>query len=215
MHKFTIFSIIFSFMVILVVAELVVNDYLNKEITPPKSLEMGQANILVDEDAVITETEPEVVGSEAAALPGFQVTQELLAKSEFTEPVFRAVEFNGKYFQLIDVSDFAKGVKKANIFENQRFAGAIYENHLANAEAAYEFYQLLQAEGQKSIENQINETNAYGDNSFYVNNRNKNATAFLVIKLEKSVFAFEYPHRSHSKIKALINNLAEEAERKV
>lgn len=213
MHKFTIFSIIFSFMVILVVAELVVNDYFNKEIEPGK-LTMGKASVLHSDEeaekmnppAEATEKDTKKV-SQSFGLPGFLVTPNSLEESGFEKPVLRSVEFNGKYFQLIEVKEVAEGVKKANIFEDQRFAGAVYEKHLMDEKAALEFYSLLQNEGRKSIDNQINETDIYGNNSFYVNNPNKKMTAFLVVRINESVFAFEYPHRSHTKIKALIKYL--------
>jgi len=56
----------------------------------------------------------------------------------------------------------------------------------------------------------MNETNSYGEASFYLNNRNRSDTVFLLIKFPDRTLGFEYPKANHETFEKLYSLLGGE-----
>ncbi len=84
-----------------------------------------------------------------------------------------------------------------NLFRIYKISGDLYTGIKAN------FLSLTK----RSDSININETNSYGDKSFYFNDFNKNDTAFLVILKNNTVYGLEYKKDNHDIIKKLIDLL--------
>lgn len=54
---------------------------------------------------------------------------------------------------------------------------------------------------------QINETNSFGSQSFYLNNTNRIDTTFLVTEWNGHIIGFEYPRANHAKFQSLFEQL--------
>lgn len=65
-----------------------------------------------------------------------------------------------------------------------------------------EVYNLLKNKFLSSLEVSVNETNQFGQQSFYVNFEGKDANTFLVVKQYNSVYALSYLKDYHNLIKA-------------
>ncbi|MEI7510744.1 MAG: hypothetical protein WCJ84_01160 [Candidatus Peregrinibacteria bacterium] len=52
-----------------------------------------------------------------------------------------------------------------------------------------------------SVEAEVNETNTYGEHSFYINLGNQEKTVYLVVAHKNELLGFEYPRASHESVK--------------
>lgn len=57
---------------------------------------------------------------------------------------------------------------------------------------------------------EMNETNKFGDNSFYMNDRTRENVAFLTVRISNNLFAFSYPKEYHNQVVNFIQILSYE-----
>lgn len=194
MQKFTVFTIIFSAVVIVTVSELVVHDYLDRHLGETDGSDNTQASI------VDVPSEPEVAsilsGLDYASF-GFMESSTLKEK-DFPEKIFQFLNFdddnsNGMYWEL---------------FADSTYEGGLYEIVCGNPTDAFTVYMDLKSSAIGQPENgTINEANNYGLASFYFNDNVKTSTVFLVILGEDRVYAFGYPKEEHERFKQLAASL--------
>lgn len=198
MQKFTIFTVIFSIAVMAVVAELVMNNYVGSDVIA--------TNTTTADGNSGTEVTPETTTS---ASTDRVITSDILAQAGFTQPVYKETAFSGLLFSLIDLSTLTEGmnVAQGNIFTDITYAATATEFSFATPEQTDAFYQFLQEKAASVSGATLNVTNNYGDGSFYLNSAIKSKTAFLSLKKGTKVYTFEYPHRNHGLITALIGLL--------
>lgn len=242
MHKFTLFSIIFSFIVIVVVIELVTNDYLagyqqaryfgfgslptidQSDSTQPATLSNSFIPIddsieLMPPDEVDSTTEEEggseldreATQDETGLSLLSKITPELFEQAGFEEPTLEKVDFNGLIFQKLGVpEDGGEQVLKYNVFSKDDFVVGVYEALFGNKKLTGTFYDLLVKSGESVPDMQLNQTNSFGEASFYLNKSvGENERVLLVVKFGNGVYGFEYPHASHTKVKKLIELLGQ------
>lgn len=226
MNKFTIFTVILAISVITVTADLALRDYFLKE---------GEANVLNEEiSPVIAVPQPEAVepsktvGPQPSAepQPEVQPEPELEARekvvpqpsSTINDKVIRETglegslteaQFDGKVFQLLDITKIPiEAVYFYDLLDNQSGKiASVTEISLPDEIRALQLYSLLQNKTKTYIDLSLNETNAYGDRSFYINHAKKPDEAFLTVKIRKKIYAFAYVKLYHPQIKKLIELL--------
>lgn len=66
-----------------------------------------------------------------------------------------------------------------------------------------EVYEVLKVRGSQGLDIEINETNDFGNNSFYLNDTRRSEVAFLVVRYDSLIYAFSYPKNYHAQIKNL------------
>ncbi len=222
MHKFTIFTVLFSLTVIVIIAELLINDFgfystyddpslktniLEGQENDESSSEKSSQKSASETDQENEENVREESSKDSSSLD-LAVTLELLGKAGFIEPSIRQVDFNGSLFQLIDLKSYSiDPVVKANLFDKNEFKISLNEIHQNSDVLAEEVYRLIKEEASLNLDIIINETNQYGDASSYLNHSQKKKTAFLLVLIGNSVYGLEYPHTSHPLAKALIHEL--------
>lgn len=153
MHKFTIFTILLSVIVVLVVADVVVGDFLGKDFAEETSTESSEEVAIASEDWDATElTDPESRGDEEAiseesvetpieeteVLPteetteipmeeipeaDAQLTTELLTTAGFTSPSLSTEPYDGLIFGFWDTTD---AFAENTVFRHKLFSGADY-----------------------------------------------------------------------------------------
>ncbi|MFA6992616.1 MAG: hypothetical protein WC269_05080, partial [Candidatus Gracilibacteria bacterium] len=74
----------------------------------------------------------------------------------------------------------------------------------ADVSGVYDALKLRAAEG---VDSEVNETDSYGDASFFVNDSKRQNTAFIVVKIGNLIYAFSYPKDYHPQVKNLIKLL--------
>lgn len=214
MQKFTVFSVLLSFTVILIIGDMVLHDYLDAD-QFERSVESLESEI--DElqgepeatDGIEGEVsiDEEVTLSEEGGNP--TITTELMATSGFGNPVLKEAIFSGYIFQFINFADqLGAATYQWNFFENEAYKASIYEIKYGTETGSFQGYlNLRKRAGELTQIGTVNETNSYGDASFYFNHKTKTKTVHLVIKRGRTIYAFEYPYSIHDRMKALPESL--------
>lgn len=231
MNKFTIFSIILAICVITAVVDLAVRDYFDvdeqaassqtsvlqaeeqenfagkKSPEIPKAEERPQAQQEPQQEpaanaAFVAPAVPQTPSSPSA------VTQSLINEAGFNVQLLEE-HFDGKVFQLLDITKHP--VNNINFYTLSQGAikiASITEIELSDEIRALQLYILLQNKTKPYIDLSLNETNAYGDRSFYINHAKKPDEAFLTVKIGKRLYAFAYLKTHHPTLKNLIQLLS-------
>lgn len=219
MQKLTVFYIGATIVVIGVLAGLIGYEYAtrqrNGEITRQEEHviekpqeeepeETTQAVVSERKSPKYEEDEPLVIASD----PEFTlatITEEKVLKAGFGNPAVSMDVFGGVIFTEIDLGNYRSGDHISyKISENRDHAGNITEFVLENTESADELYSTLKLKIQENESFVINETNQYGDNSFFANYDRDTNSVFLVVKLKSRLYTLHYPAKNHNKMKNLI-----------
>lgn len=256
MQKITVFTIFFSVLVVVLVAEFLTNNDLQSgwsSVIPPSSLVQeddlsGDSNVddtTADNDGGasadrITQTAPGVsVDAQnsvstststsldsppsSAAVPksevsafldmtGYKIekiTETQLVQMGFEGMRLERVSAEGLLFQLLDLSDTVNLSKvRFHLTDGKNVYGVISEFLLADTTRAKTFYQnLRQKSSLYAPDVKLNETNSFGESSFYLNDSKRLGTAFLTVLSGNRVFSFSYPKASHEFFKKFIQFL--------
>lgn len=215
MGKFTIFTVILSISVIVIAADLGVRKYTAADVTGAAAQE--EISAVIEEpqteqpDAPASAEQepvmPDVLFIEPVppqALFSSILTADLISRAGFSD---QAVErhFSGKVFELLDITQIP--IVGAVLYE-QPNAASMTEIALQDEIRALSMYILLQNKTKPYIDMSLNETNAYGDRSFYINHAKKPDEAFLIVNMGNKIYSFAYVKQYHQQVKELINLLS-------
>lgn len=266
MQKFTIFTFILTVIVVVVVAEMFVNDYLPglkdvpgqagvMELDLPEGLDIsdgGQANVLgadidyskiagselVYEEVALDDVLPEpteietVELNEPSSLPLYPTPTSSSDIPDFEDDNFvsfsqnvllrddqiKSAGFVGAYleqephdgflFKSIYIDDlYDVEVTKNVIKSNDALFAKVYVFQVGPLSSLHEVYEVLRVRGSEGLDVEVNETNDFGDGSFFMNDSRRSNVAFLTVKIGASIYGFSYPKEYHSQIKNLITLL--------
>lgn len=241
MQKFTIFSILLSVTVILVLGDIMANGYLKKDAfetamstdtavadgegendelvpAPEKSEENSKENV-DDADGANNKADlsiPDFSSASILSADSYEeedevvvitpsLSEEHLLSAGFADPVLKEAIFNGNVFNFISFSDQIDSyIYQSNFFDGELFIGSVYEIKYTSETGAFQGYLNLRdrAKALTSI-GVVNETNSYGDSSFYFNHNTKKKTVHMIMKKGSTIYAFEYAYVNHEKMKNL------------
>ncbi|OGJ46282.1 hypothetical protein A3J23_02240 [Candidatus Peregrinibacteria bacterium RIFCSPLOWO2_02_FULL_48_14] len=214
MQKFTVFSILLSLAVILGIADIIFNDYLNGEASVTPVVEEDYLPIeeeVIEEEIIEEENGGEEVDlSEDQAFLEPNLGLELFEESGFSSPVLKDTIFSGLVFQFISFSDQKDAtIYQWNLFDGEQYIGSIYEIRYATETGSFQGYlSLRERAGGLANLGTVNEVNNYGDASFYFNHKTKVKTIHLVFRSGASIYAFEYSQSAHDKMKKAFDRTA-------
>jgi hypothetical protein len=125
---------------------------------------------------------------------------------------YEAINFNGKLFDLFDVKeldpdDVSLGTLSVAVGEQKTLIGAAYELPFPDKTDARRFYTRIKSEAKAASDIDTNETNQFGENSFYINHQAKVAQVFLVTLKGDKVYAFAYKNEYHETMKPFLGLL--------
>ena len=230
MQKFTIFTIILTVSVVTVAADLAVRKYFGdeglqtstlsaeQESEPAESQNPQQASQEPEQqfepqDSQLQDTQDAQSQNQffdetqAAPVVVSNISQSLIAQAGFSGTLSEEF-FNGKVFQLLDITKTpVDGISFYEITQEDAPVASIAEITLRDEIRALQLYILLQNKTKPYIDLSLNETNAYGERSFYINHARKADEAFLVVKIGNRLYAFAYLKNYHLYIKSIINLL--------
>jgi len=248
MHKLTIFTVILSIVVVVIVADVLFNNYLSdvdegkvsiltsqsvhSTLLDEESVDPGETQESVSRDSISIEDRDlqqlldedleafagdevdldELIGDEAdidieiLELEALTMDNNSIAEAGFPGAKLVPTSFDGNIFQTIDVSDLNLQIKKDYIANNNEVFGAIY-SFSVDVSRQNELYRVLRERGAFGSAVEVNETNTFGDNSFYMNDTRRESTAFLVIRYGNHFYGFAYPKKNHQYFKLLALNL--------
>lgn len=142
--------------------------------------------------------------------PGF-ITGTFLKPSLLQQVGFLDISpklFSGKVFDLFDIRQ--KTTLSIAVFEAKEEGNGVAvftELQMPDEISAQELYTLIQNKSKVYVDLTVNETNQYGDRSFYLNHLRKQDEAFLVIRMRNSLYTIAYLKEYHPRIKILIGLL--------
>lgn len=224
MQKFTIFTVFLAIIVLSLVLELGSGDsgkgedfltnVLKEETYGEKEFKSDSEMLLSAEEEVKSEpVKEEQKVEEKKDEPVIEETVEpsfleALIKDVNPAFTFKTEPFSGKVFQLLDISEVSlESAIQGNLKNGEALEGVIYELKALDEVMAAEIYQLIKQKTIEYNEISVNETNKYGDGSFYINHVQKPNEVFLTIRIKNKIYAFAYSRPSHENIVKLISLL--------
>lgn len=208
MYKFTVFTIIFSAIVIVVVFNLVLTDFRIENKSrgvggPEESVAVGDEKNKDDAKVkFILDAAPQKQAVDWRVNDAFWREQGLedggVISRDWRENIFSilAVTHSG-----------VLGVKKFFVREGDLEGVELYEIQLADAESAQKQYENFIIAGQSSLLYSINSTDSYGEKSFYLNDELKPESVFLIILRGSVIYASAYSKEKHERMINIYNNL--------
>ncbi|MFC1747803.1 hypothetical protein ACFL2V_03265 [Pseudomonadota bacterium] len=200
MSKFSIFTSFISAILIIVVAEVLVHDYLNySDISENVSASVVNAQTSTPD---IPEPEPE---EDLDPI----ITYEMLSGAGHSGLSLQRVPFNGILFKTIDLRDLDTiPVVSQNLLEqNQKKLGILNEIRSESEPLAEEIYSLLKDKGSLLLDAGINVTDDMGDSSFFINFNDDPGSTFLVVKKGNNVYALTYEKSFHPLLETVVQLL--------
>lgn len=153
-----------------------------------------------------------LASAQASPQTSFLTEQIIITTQKLTEAGFNNVElkqsnFVGILFEKVDLRDFKsiEVIQQRSI--DQSVPLAFYEFHAHDPLLSQEIYVFIKQKAQDTLEHTVNETNDFGDNSFYLNDSRESGFVFLVVKTGESVYAMSYQKELHDSIKNLLRLL--------
>jgi hypothetical protein len=114
----------------------------------------------------------------------------------------------GPLFKTIYIEDLQDvKVEKWSVANDTTIFAKVYVLSFAGSSGIEEVYKVLKIRSSQGLNAEINETNDYADGSFYMNDSQRQNTAFVVTKIGPVIYAFSYPKEYHQQIKNLITLL--------
>lgn len=207
MQKLTLFSVLLSISVILIVGDIVFHDYLNEfeASTPNEETDLTSGETPLEQEAPVDlseEMEPTLIQSSLSA--------ELFTQAGFLKPVLKDTIFSGLVFQFISFADQEEAtVYQWNIFDGELYVGSVYEMKFPTETGSFQGYLALRERAMSLSElGAVNEVNNYGAASFYFNHKSKVKTVHLVIRTGNDIYGFEYAQTNHEKMKNVFDSLS-------
>lgn len=107
----------------------------------------------------------------------------------------------------IRIDALSDNVRKKEISSEGTSLGVLYQ---VSPTTGYEFVKsaILDRMASSPVWS-MNETNSFGQASFYLNNRNRSDTVFVLIRFPSGVLGFEYPKANHGTFEKLFAVLGE------
>jgi hypothetical protein len=257
MQKFTVFTIIFSVIVVTIVAELVIQDYLEKVYPPAGSIQASaitgdefeffypdeQDAESTDPETEQAEEEPEQESTnkvleileenrsddqdEAEETPDdaresaeeepdqFSLEAETSARIDTLLPAlnipnveYKPGIYNGKLFNLVSTDSIAVKESVYGFFEvDGDNLGNFYEFEMKNTLLAESNFKKLKTLFEEFPEITANQTNQFGDTSFYINHASKVDLVYVVIQKDNFIYAFGYQSQFHETFKSFFGVL--------
>lgn len=201
MNKLTIFFVVASVSISLIVGTVLTMKYLNSD-----DVKADVLKVTSEIPEIIKKTEVLPVLPEPEMPVASLITEEKITQAGFKNALLKAFEFSGIVFDSIDISEFAEETHiKHQIYSENEFAGEINELFFPTSDVTLQVYDTIKLKMEASPDFTLNETNQYGENSFFANHPEDKNSVFLVVKLNTRLYTLHYPAKNHNKIKNLIN----------
>jgi hypothetical protein len=142
------------------------------------------------------------------AILNVYLNQDQLKSAGFTNATLETEAFDGFLYKTIYLQD----LKDLKIFKNVvKSADAmlvkVYIIDVGPMNTTKDVYDTLKTRGSEGLDIEINETNSFGDNSFFMNDSRRQNVAFLTVRFGNLIYGFSYPKEYHPQVQNLIKLL--------
>lgn len=136
------------------------------------------------------------------------LNQDQLKSAGFTNTTLDTESFDGFLYKTIYVQD----LKDLKIFKNvikstDSILCKVYIIDVGPMNTPKDVYDTLKARGSEGLDIEINETNTFGDGSFFMNDSRRQNVAFLTVRFGNLIYGFSYPKEYHPQVQNLIKLL--------
>jgi hypothetical protein len=202
MSKFSLFTLFLSATVVIIVAELLVNDYVKY---PQPKIQATASVLQADGAASAGNTVAATEGQDAIQDSG-TITFEVVSAAGLKDVSLQRTPFNGVLFESIDLRDFKSVPVIANnlLRDNRKRIASFYEFPCESRLLGKEVFGLLKDKSGKLVGASVNPTNEFGEGSFYINFVERQEYAFLVVNGGDHVYAVTYLKELHPLVKNVL-----------
>ncbi|MFA6305544.1 MAG: hypothetical protein WC651_02330 [Candidatus Gracilibacteria bacterium] len=142
------------------------------------------------------------------AILNVYLNQDHLKSAGFNNAVIATEAFDGFLYKTIYVQD----LKDLKIFKNVVNSAdstlcKVYIIDVGPMSTPKDVYDTLKTRGAEGLDIEINETNTFGDGSFYMNDSRRQNVAFLTVRFGNLIYGFSYPKEYHPQVQNLIKLL--------
>jgi len=136
------------------------------------------------------------------------LNQDQLKSAGFTNTTLDTEAFDGFLYKTIYVQDL-KDLKifKDVIKSTDSVICKVYIIDIGPMNNAKDVYDTLKSRGSEGLDIEINETNSFGDGSFFMNDSRRQNVAFLTVRFGNLIYGFSYPKEYHPQVQNLIKLL--------
>lgn len=133
---------------------------------------------------------------------------EQIVSAGFVDASLVEEKYDGSLYKTIFTDDlYDVTVDKMVVKTKDAMLAKIYMIKIGPNSSLDEVYQVLKVRAAEGLNAEVNETNDFGDGSFYMNDSQRSTTAFLTVKIGSMIYGFSYPKEYHAQIKNLIQLL--------
>jgi hypothetical protein len=134
--------------------------------------------------------------------------EEQLVSAGFVDAYIEDEDHGNKLFKTIPVGDLLNvNIDKKSVRSAESLMVKVYAFQFGFNADIDQAYQLIVGRAGQQVAVDINETNEFGQASFFMNDARREDIAFLTIKLPQTIYAFSYPKDYHQQVKNLIQLL--------
>lgn len=136
------------------------------------------------------------------------IRDDQIKSSGFANAILSNEPHNGFVFKTVYVDDlYDLNVTKTLVKSAEILLAKIYVLQVGPASSITEVYEVLKVRASEGLDTEINETNEFGQGSFFMNDAKRSGVAFLTVKISNMIYAFSYPKEYHAQIRNLITLL--------
>jgi hypothetical protein len=220
MNKLTIFFIFATVLVIGAIGTLLGYKYFERQQeqttgTQPVQEVQGQKDpIIISEKpenvGIINPTEEPTGETDNPLITVLaSIDLDMVLNAGFQNGTVLIEQFDGKIFNDYDISEYQDDEHiKYTVKEDSENAGIINELIYPSKEIAQGVYAQLKTK--MTAEDSpftLNETNQYGEASFFANKLTEPNSVFLVVNFTERLYTLHYPAKNHNKMKKLLQSL--------
>lgn len=259
MRKFTIFTIILTIIVLVIAAEVIVDEYVPVtaeedvagDFPLPETLDLSKTmetnvlgsdldyskipevetesggsgfdlvyeNISLDEGQELEKPSPSapIYNASTGDEPDFEdenysdishdvyLRDDQIRSAGFVGAYLQSEPHNGFLFKTIYIDDlYDVEVSKTSIKTDESLLAKVYVIKVGSLTSVNEVYEVLKVRGSEGLDVDLNETNEFGDGSFYLNDARRSNVAFLTAKVGGLIYGISYPKEYHAQVKNLL-----------
>ena len=136
------------------------------------------------------------------------LTNEQIQNSGFTGAYLEPEDFDGFLYKTVTVGDlYGINVDKYSITNGQQSYAKVYVIRPQDIGTVGELYSVLKVRASEGLEVEVNETNTFGDASFYMNDLRRQHVAFLTVRMGATMYGFAYAKDYHLQVQNLVKLL--------
>jgi hypothetical protein len=146
--------------------------------------------------------------------PNVYIRDEQIKSAGFSGAYLEEENHKGYMYKTIYIGDLPDLTVKKNVIRTEdALLAKTYVLKTGIDSSLSEIYQVLKIRASEGLDVEVNESNDFGETSFFMNDFRRNDIAFLTVKFGNLIYGFSYPKEYHSQIKNLVALIAWEMDR--